>query len=285
MSDSDKQAATGTPSPSSEGRPTARASGGSTAGSATDDGGRGLLERHPWLGYVLPLAVFMLVTSFEPKPPAANEPAEPGPWTVAYRYYPIVYTIKLAATLAAMAFVARTYRQFPWRVSPLAAVVGIAGAAVWIGLSSLGLEKRVLETLGLGSMVDLGQRSGFNPLAQMRDNPALAYAFLGVRFLGLAVVVPIIEEFFLRGFLMRFFVRPDWWNVPFGTVNTTALLVGTLVPVLMHPAEMLAAAVWFSAVTWLMLRTRNIWDCVVAHALTNLLLGVYVVGTGEWQLL
>ena len=38
-------------------------------------------------------------------------------------------------------------------------------------------------------------------------------------------------------------------------------------------------------VTWLMVRTRNIWDCVVAHAITNLLLGIYVVSTGEWQLM
>jgi len=53
--------------------------------------------------------------------------------------------------------------------------------------------------------------------------------------------------------------------------------------VLLHPAEMVAAAVWFSLVTWLMLRTRNIWDCVAAHAVTNLLLGIYVVTTGEWQ--
>jgi membrane protease YdiL (CAAX protease family) len=38
-------------------------------------------------------------------------------------------------------------------------------------------------------------------------------------------------------------------------------------------------------VTWLMVKTRNIWDCVVAHAVTNLLLGVYVVATGQWQLM
>jgi hypothetical protein len=34
-----------------------------------------------------------------------------------------------------------------------------------------------------------------------------------------------------------------------------------------------------------MLRTRNIWDCVAAHATTNLLLGIYVVATGEWWLM
>jgi hypothetical protein len=53
----------------------------------------------------------------------------------------------------------------------------------------------------------------------------------------------------------------------------------------MHPQEALAAAVWFSAITWLMLRTRNIWDCVAAHAVTNLLLGLYVVVTGNWWLM
>ena len=53
----------------------------------------------------------------------------------------------------------------------------------------------------------------------------------------------------------------------------------------MHPGELLAAFVWFSMVTWLMVRTRNIWDCVVAHAVTNLLLGIYVVTTGNWQLM
>ncbi len=60
-------------------------------------------------------------------------------------------------------------------------------------------------------------------------------------------------------------------------------MVGTVFPMLIHPAELLAAAVWFSMVTWLMVRTRNVWDCVAAHAVTNLLLGVYVVTSGEWR--
>jgi hypothetical protein len=48
-------------------------------------------------------------------------------------------------------------------------------------------------------------------------------------------------------------------------------------------AELQVAAVWFSLVTWLMIRTRNIGDCVAAHAVTNLL-GIYVVTQHEWQL-
>jgi membrane protease YdiL (CAAX protease family) len=52
-----------------------------------------------------------------------------------------------------------------------------------------------------------------------------------------------------------------------------------------HPGELLAAAIWFSLVTWLMVRTKNIWDCVIAHAITNLLLGIYVVSFSRWQLM
>ena len=87
-----------------------------------------------------------------------------------------------------------------------------------------------------------------------------------MRFFGLVAVVPVIEEFFLRGFLMRFVMERDWWDVPFGKANRLAIVLGTAVPMLMHPGELLAAAVWFSMITWLMLRTRNIWDCVAAHA-------------------
>ncbi len=129
-----------------------------------------------------------------------------------------------------------------------------------------------------------GSRSAFNPFEQLAGQPALAWTFLAVRFLGLVAVVPLIEEFFLRGFIMRFVMERDWWNVPFGTASRLAIVLGTVVPMLSHP-ELLAAAVWFSLITWLMLRTRNIWDCVVAHAITNLILGIYVVASWNWWLM
>ena len=145
----------------------------------------------------------------------------------------------------------------------------------------LEIERNVLAAVGLEKLVDMGERSGYNPFEQI-SSAAGAWAFLTVRFFGLAVVVAVIEEFFLRGFLMRYFMMHDWWKSPFGKVNATAVVVGTVFPMMMHPGELLAAAVWFSMVTLLMIRTKNIWDCVLAHAITNLLLGVYVVYSGEW---
>ncbi len=238
------------------------------------------LTRYPWAAFVVPLAVFMLLGTLEPTP---DKPFERFGLSIPYSAYPLVYAIKIALTMAAMVAVWPGYRLFAWRVSPLAFLVGIVGVVLWVGLCKLGLESKLLAPLGLGWVVESGARSAFNPLENWPDQPLWAYSFLAVRFWGLAIIVPIIEEFFLRGFVMRFVIDADWWKVPFGTLTPTAIAVGTLVPMVMHPAELLAAAVWFTLVTWLMFETKNIWDCVVAHAVTNLLLGIYVVASGEWH--
>jgi CAAX prenyl protease-like protein len=254
---------------------------------------KALLNRHPWLTFLLPFLVYMVVGTFEPKaprPPSFRPDGTPRPvvndnwFGLSYQQYPIVYTVKIAATAAAMLFVLPGYRQFPFRISPLAVVVGIVGVVLWIWLCQLGLERKLLVPLGLEKFLGLGERPAYNPLEQLAATPTWAYIFLAIRFAGLALIVPIIEEFFLRGFLMRLVIDDEWWTVPFGSVTPLAVAVGTLVPVLMHPAEILAAAVWFSLITWLMVRTKNIWDCVAAHAVTNLLLGIYVVTQEQWQL-
>lgn len=247
------------------------------------------------------MLVYMVLGSFEPGAPkpltdaqlAAPEhirvQLEEGPANflgLKYKHYPLIYTVKIALTIAAMLYVLPGYRQFPFHVSLVALAVGVIGVVLWIWLCSLHLEPKLLAPLGLDGLVGgLGERPAYNPLEQLQATPAWAYTFLAIRFLGLALVVPIIEEFFLRGFLMRFVQgENDWWTIPFGKVTPLAAVVGTAVPMLMHPAELLAAFVWFSLVTWLMIRTRNVWDCVAAHAVTNFLLGVYVVTQHQWQL-
>lgn len=257
----------------------------SITNSATSDSTRpqaSWLDDYPWATFILPFAVFMLAGSLEPTP---EKPFEMLGLSIDYASYPIVYSLKIALVIAAIALVWPGYRQFGFRVSPLAPAVGVVGVVAWIALCKLQLEKTLLEPIGLGWIVDLGERAGFNPLAHWPDQPLLAYGFLAVRFVGLVLVVSLIEEFFIRGFVMRFVVEADWPKVPFGTLTPASIAAGTLVPVLMHPGEIVAAAVWFSMITWLMGRTRNIWDCVAAHAVTNLLLGVYVVATGQWQFL
>jgi CAAX prenyl protease-like protein len=261
--------------------PVSRSTAAGTAGSPA--GRASLAARYPWAVFIVPYVVFVAASMLEPTP---QKSLELFGWTLSYASYPVVYTVKIALVIITMLVLWPGYRQFPWRVSPLAVAVGAAGAVVWVGLCKLELERTIFERLGLGDWITVGQRSGFNPMAELAAVPLVAYGFLAVRFLGLAVVVPVIEEFFLRGFVMRYFFQTDWWTVPFGTMSRMAIAAGTLVPILTHPtSELLAVAVWFSLVMWLMWRTRNIWDCVVAHMVTNVLLGVWVVSSGDWHLM
>jgi CAAX prenyl protease-like protein len=275
----------------------------------------GWLRRWPAVTFVLPFAIFMIVGSLEPSPPNAEIEAkyksliavledpnanaaekklaeedlikvnEERHHAMPYEYYPYVYSIKIGLTFLAMLLVLPGYLAFPFRVHEIAIVVGIVGAIVWIGLFQLHLEKRLLEPLGLGSVLSFVRRPGFNPLEQLKDNPQWAYGFLAIRFFGLVVVISIVEEFFLRGFLMRYVMDIDWHLIPFAVVNRLALITGTVFPMLMHPGELFAAAIWFSMVTWLMLRTKSIWDCIIAHAVTNLLMGIWVVTQNDWEMM
>ena len=243
-----------------------------------------LLEQYPWLTYVLPMAVFLVVGALEPRPTAGR--GIEGWWAVSYDYYPAVYALKILLTVAAIGLVLPGYRAFPVRITWPSILVGVLGIVVWVGLSELHWEHRLLSQIGLGRLIDMGVRSAYNPFEALGEYPAvMAWGFLAVRFFGLVLVVPIIEEFLLRGFLMRFVMASDWQRIPFGQVSVTAVVVGSLFPMLMHPAELLAAAAWFSLITVLMVKTRRIWDCIAAHAVTNLLLGLYVLATGHWQLL
>ena len=245
------------------------------------------LSQQRWAVYLLPFFVFMLAGSLEPTPETPG--GDMIGLAIPYAYYPWLYAAKIVLTIAAVIFVLPGYREFPLRIGWLAIAVGVVGAPVWIGLCLLDWEHvylaPLLEQVGLGGVIGAGDRAAFNPFEQLAGQPAAVWAFLAVRFLGLAAVVPLIEEFFLRGFVMRFFMDRQWWDLPFGKADRLAVVLGTAVPMMMHPGELLAALAWFSMVTWLMLRTRNIWDCVTAHALTNLILGIYVVATGTWRLM
>ena len=113
------------------GRSTPRppAAGGSDEAWA-DSPRKALLARHPWLLFVLPFAVYMLVGSLEPTPPkpdaVAGEQATASSLGIRFEHYPLIYTTKIALTIAAMWFVAPGY-GFRFRISPIAVVVGAVG--------------------------------------------------------------------------------------------------------------------------------------------------------------
>lgn len=257
-----------------------------------DPGVWGPFARRPWAPFLLPMAVYMIGATFLPGPPDTATGAEADNWFgLRFNQYPLVYAAVIAATAATVVACRRpVLAQFPLRVSPLAVLVGVVGVVLWVGICGMGIEDRLVAALGENSdpvaLLGLSPRQAFNPFEQL-DSRAAVWGFLAVRLFGLALVAPVIEELMLRGWLMRHLAtdgyRPEFWMVPFGVVTTASVIVGTAFPMLYHP-EKLAALVWFSLVTWLMVRTKNFWDCVAAHAVTNFLLGVWVVWRGAWEL-
>lgn len=234
---------------------------------------------NPWLVFLLPFAIYLGLTSLEPSSVPNPDPEQPAAnWLgLTAEHYPMVYGGKLVLTMLAVVAVARGYPR--WRTpSLLSLLVGVVGIVVWVGLAE------VQKWSGINEHLFGPTRAEFDPWTNFAGEDWQRQVFLAFRFVGLVLVVPVIEEMFLRGFVMRYTQAERWWEVPWGVADRTALIAGTVIPVLLHPAEALAAAAWFGMIHWLYLRTKNIWDCVAAHAVTNLLLGLYVLKYEQWWL-
>jgi hypothetical protein len=86
-----------------------------------------------------------------------------------------------------------------------------------------------------------------------------------VRLVGSGLVISVAEELFFRRWLMRF--AGFWWMVVLFAAEHDRWLVAAL-----------AGALY----GWLALR-KGLVSAIIAHATTNLALGVYVIETHSWQ--
>jgi len=187
-------------------------------------------------------------------------------------WYPLAYTAKLVIVMAIAWWYRSTWRDFrpapTYRALSLAVISGLFVWAIWVGLD------------GLYPMFPfLGRRVGFNANALA---PATRWAFIVVRMLGLALVVPLIEELFWRSFLMRWLIDQDFFRVPIGRVTPMAAATTSVLFALAHPEwlpALLTGLLW-AGLLW---RTRSLSACAVSHATANLALGIYVIVTGDWK--
>lgn len=218
-------------------------------------------SRRPWLPYVAPLATFLVLTSAEGYVPKA--------------WYPIAYTVKIAVVAAVAWWYRAAWRDFRPRPSVAVLVASIA-LGVLVTLAWVGLDPYYPRWSAQGS------RSSFDPTALPT---AGRFAFLAVRLIGLILVVPLIEELFWRSFLMRSIIDPDdFTRIPVGRVTPPAAAITSVAFAAVHP-EWLPALLTGLAWAALLWRTRSLAACLVSHATANLVLGAYVLATGEWRFL
>jgi CAAX prenyl protease-like protein len=181
------------------------------------------------------------------------------------------YWIYPAQTIICGTLLIWFWREYEFRAARrivFAATVALLVFAVWIAPQEfLGFAPRLV---------------GFNP-ETVSGQPAAFWTTIIFRFLRLVVIAPLVEEIFWRGFLLRYFVSEKFRLVPFGTFSWLSFAIVTVGFGFAHArADWIAALIAGALFNCVAYRTKSLASCVLAHAITNLLLGLWIVKTGQW---
>jgi CAAX protease family protein len=212
------------------------------------------------LPYVLPFAVFLAFLAIQ-------------------KYLPIpaflVYSVRdllLAAVLFAFSRHVIQLRSFH-RLETV--ILGVAVFLIWVGPDLLFPSYRqhwLFQNPLLGHLS--------NPLPEsLLRNPLILWP----RVIQAVVVVPILEELFWRGWLMRWLIAPNFEKVPLGTYQAGAFWITAVLFASEHGPYWDVGLIAGIAYNWWMVRTRSLGDCILAHAVTNACLCGYVVATRHWE--
>jgi hypothetical protein len=159
--------------------------------------------------------------------------------------------------------------EMRWAFSWEAVAVGIGVCAIWVGLDELYPKISKAGT-------------AWNPHTHFGEGSGLAWLFVVVRIVGSSLVVPPLEEVFYRSFLYRYMVKTDFLSVPLKHFAWLPFLATAAVFGFAH-REWLAGILCAMSYQWLVVRKQRLGDAMTAHAITNFLLGVWVVSKGDWK--
>jgi len=215
--------------------------------------------RRATIGYVAPFLAFVGMMAVEhviPLPPQC--------------LYPIRFVVVLGLVIG----VSRPYLSFrpshPWA----SVLIGMCVFGLWVGPDLLfGYRHQWLFQNWL-----TGKAASTLPAALRSNVP-----FLLLRTVSSTLLVPVLEELFWRGWLMRWLINVQFQKVPLGQYASSAFWIVALLFASEHGPYWevgLAAGIIYN---WWIIRTRNLADCILAHAVTNGVLSVYVLLTNQWQ--
>jgi uncharacterized protein len=172
--------------------------------------------------------------------------------------------------------------EMRWAISWEAVLVGVGIFAVWVGISGEWTTQASLwGKLGPGHAPTAAVKI-WNPHGQFGQDSPLAWFFILTRILGSALVVPPLEEVFYRSFLYRYIAKPDFLSVPLNRFLPMPFFATALIFGFSHN-EWLAGILCGAAFQWLVIRKNRLGDAMTAHAITNFLLGVWIVWKHAWQ--
>ena len=221
----------------------------------------------PWpsLSRGIPFAVYIFFVVITPWLAPAFPEFDPR-WFYAFKVGAVAVSLFLLRHHYTELLCSRPVRGVPEAVNTLlAVVVGATVFLLWIHLDHPWLT--------------VGAVTGFDARA---SDGTLDWRLSIVRLVGTALVVPIMEELFWRSWIMRRLDCSAYWTCPPQAITLRALFLSSLVFGLEHRlwfAGVLAGLAYGSVYRY----SGNLRTPVIAHAVTNLLLGLWVLETGNWQ--
>jgi CAAX prenyl protease-like protein len=217
--------------------------------------------RAPWFGRALPFALYIAVLAVE----GGLSHLLPG------TDLRLLYGAKIACVALALTHYWKEYAEL--RATPrldgrqvvASIVAGFAVFLVWINFDQ--------------PWAVLGTAAGFSPLDA---DGSIDWPLATLRIAGAVVVVPVMEELFWRSLVMRWIDRHDFLTLAPARISLRALLISSTLFGLEH-REFGAGIVAGLAYGYLYKRFSNLWAPVLAHAVTNGILGLWVLHTRNWQ--
>ncbi len=222
---------------------------------------KGLLARYPSLAYVGPFVVFAGFLFLGPRLP------------VSPRVEMLIRVPVMLAVIGLFAWPVLSFRM----TRPAATIgIGIGVFVLWIAPDQLMAGYRDLVFFQ-NKLV--GKVESTLPVEARTD-----WLVLSLRFFRAAVVVPIVEELFWRGWLGRWLdSMDDFRKTPLGQFSRFAF-IGTAVLFAMEHGPYwevgLAAGLIYN---WWMVKTKSLGDLIWCHAVTNACLSTWVIAAGQWE--
>jgi CAAX prenyl protease-like protein len=210
-----------------------------------------------WVG---PFAVFMLWLAVDKWIPLANPARE------------IVRDVVLVASIVVFSRHLLPQRAGHWAGS---IVLGVGVFLLWIAPDALvpGWREHWMFQNGI-----TGRLKTSIPPSELTP------PMLVLRTLRAALIVPIVEELFWRGWLPRWIQNTRFERIPLGSYSTFAFWATAGLFALEHGPYWEVGLVCGLLYNWWMRRTRSLGDLMLTHAVTNLALSLYVIATGRWTL-
>jgi membrane protease YdiL (CAAX protease family) len=205
------------------------------------------------------------------------------------RYW--LYALKTLAGAGMLWVVWPEVGEMRWQLSWDAVGVGVAVFVIWVGLDGLyPSSDTLLKQLVSPLAKPLGlERWCASPAPAVKPwnpsgffSPGPAWFFVLTRLLGSSFVVPPLEEVFYRSFLYRYLAKPDFLQMGLNEFQWKPFIITAAVFGFSH-YEWLPGIICGMLYHLLVLRHNRLGMAMTAHALTNSLLGLWIIWKGAWH--